>query len=93
MKTRTHPDVVLVGAGIMSATDIFIRQAPHMSFVRGQDSLDFLRYATKNCASTKGMIPSLGASLAKDANLSDQISSRTNRILQLSEGHARSSLK
>ena len=33
----------------------------------------------------KGMIPSFGESLAKDANLSEQIISRTNRILELSE--------
>jgi len=33
----------------------------------------------------KGMIRSFGESLAKDAKLSDQITSRTNRILQLSE--------
>jgi malate dehydrogenase (quinone) len=33
----------------------------------------------------KRMIPSFGESLAKDANLSEQIISRTNRILELSE--------
>ena len=33
----------------------------------------------------KGMNPSFGESLAKDANLSEQIISRTNRILELSE--------
>jgi malate dehydrogenase (quinone) len=33
----------------------------------------------------KGMIPSFGASLAKDAELSEAVTSRSNRILQLSE--------
>ena len=33
----------------------------------------------------KGMIPSFGESLARDANLSEQIISRTNRILELSD--------
>jgi hypothetical protein len=33
----------------------------------------------------KGMIPSLGKPLARDANLSEQIISRTNRILELSD--------
>jgi malate dehydrogenase (quinone) len=33
----------------------------------------------------RGLIPSFGESLAKDANLSEQIISRTNRILGLRE--------
>jgi malate dehydrogenase (quinone) len=33
----------------------------------------------------RGLIPSFGESLAKDANLSEQIISRTNRILELRE--------
>ena len=33
----------------------------------------------------KGMIPSLGEPLARDANLFEQIISRTNRILELSD--------
>ena len=36
-------------------------------------------------AKLKRMIPSFGASLARDANLSEQIISRTNRLLDLSE--------
>jgi malate dehydrogenase (quinone) len=36
----------------------------------------------------KAMVPSFGESLAKDASLSDRISSRTNRVLHLSEEHA-----
>ena len=33
----------LVGAGVLSAPDGFIRAVPHLSFVRGDDNVDFLR--------------------------------------------------
>ena len=36
-------------------------------------------------AKLKGLIPSFGESLAKDAKLSDEVISRSNRILRLSE--------
>jgi malate dehydrogenase (quinone) len=33
----------LVEAGVIGSPDRFIRQVPHLSFVRGQDDVDFLR--------------------------------------------------
>ena len=41
---------------------------------------------------TKTMIPSFGTSLAKDAGLSNQVISRTTRVLQLSEEGSASQL-
>jgi L-2-hydroxyglutarate oxidase LhgO len=128
----------LVEEGVIASPEIFIRQVPHLSFVRGQDNVGFLRkryevrggilqFGTEVVSSADGsiaallgaspgastsvsimlhlmqrcfqdeiratdwqtklkrMIPFFGESLAKDANLSEQIISRTNRILELSE--------
>ena len=33
----------LIESGVLSSPDTFIRQVPHLSFVRGQDDVDFLR--------------------------------------------------
>ena len=32
----------LVGAGLIASPDLFIRQVPHLSFVRGEENVDFL---------------------------------------------------
>jgi malate dehydrogenase (quinone) len=33
----------LVEEGVMASPDLFIRQVPRLSFVRGEDNVDFLR--------------------------------------------------
>jgi len=33
----------LIETGVIASPDIFIRQVPHLSFVRGEDNVDFLR--------------------------------------------------
>ena len=42
----------LVEAGVVGSPDTFIRQVPHLSFVRGQDDVDFLRKRYGNFIST-----------------------------------------
>jgi malate dehydrogenase (quinone) len=72
----------LLGASPGASTSVSIML--HLMQRCFKDEIGTTAWGTK----LRAMIPSYGASLAKDASLSDQISSRTNRVLQLSEEHA-----
>jgi malate dehydrogenase (quinone) len=69
----------LLGASPGASTSISIML--HLMQRCFKDEIGTTAWQTK----LKGMIPSFGESLARDANLSEQIISRTNRILGLSE--------
>jgi malate dehydrogenase (quinone) len=68
----------LLGASPGASTSVSIML--HLMQRCFKDEIGATAWQTK----LKGMIPSFGESLAKDANLSEQIISRTNRILELS---------
>jgi malate dehydrogenase (quinone) len=68
----------LLGASPGASTSVSIML--HLMQRCFKDEIGATAWQTK----LKAMIPSFGESLAKDANLSEQIVSRTNRILELS---------
>jgi phosphoenolpyruvate carboxykinase (GTP) len=69
----------LLGASPGASTSVSIML--HLMQRYFKDEIGTTAWQTK----LTGMIPSFGESLARDANLSEQIISRTNRILELSE--------